>query len=324
MSGPVVSVVVPLYNKEKEVLRSISSVLSQTFQDFELIVINDGSTDKGPEVVRAFEDQRIRIFDQPNQGVSAARNKGIAEAKTDLIAFLDADDEWKPDFLETVSRLKSNFPACSVFATNYLFSQPDGSVRQTILRGIPRDFHEGILPDYFAIASRSDPPLCSSAVAVTKTAITSIGGFPVGITSGEDLLTWSRLAIRYKIAYSSFPKAVFYAPERMEDRPPRHPQIPDCVAAGLLDLLNDNALPSGARNGLSVYIGLWHRMRAVVFIKLNNGAAARREISFAIRSSGLTLRLILLLILSLLPSQLMADIFHALNKLRYALKNEKS
>lgn len=323
MGLPLISIVMPLYNKEKEVDRALRSAISQTFADFELIVINDGSTDKGPDVVYKMRDERIRIIDQTHQGVSAARNRGISETNADLIAFLDADDEWKPDFLETILRLVNSFPEASVFAAGYTITLPDGSVRPALVRGLPELFSKGILMDYFGIACRSDPPLWTSAVAVRKKAIKSVGGFPVGISAGEDLLTWARLAVKYKIACSMLPKATFYAPARMEDRPARYPQEPDRVAAGLKDILNDPALPVGTKKGLPLYIGLWHRMRSVVFIKLNDGVAARREIFSAIHYSGLTLRLILLLLFSLLPNRLMANSFHLLSRFRSVLTHGK-
>jgi len=89
------SVVIPLYNKERSVKNTIESVLNQTFQDFEVIVVNDGSTDNSLEVVKSFNDERIRIINQKNSGVSSARNRGIKEAKYEWIAFLDADDLWE-------------------------------------------------------------------------------------------------------------------------------------------------------------------------------------------------------------------------------------
>ena len=105
-----VSVVIPLYNKAPHISRAINSVLGQTSPPEEIIVIDDGSTDGGGDIVKAYQDPRIRYIRQENQGVSAARNRGIELAKGELIAFLDADDAWKPKFLETISEMRSLYP----------------------------------------------------------------------------------------------------------------------------------------------------------------------------------------------------------------------
>src|SRR5574344_1434815 len=100
-----ISVVIPLYNKERYIERAIRSVLNQSFQDFEIIVVNDGSTDQSVTIVKDINDSRIRIINQKNGGVSSARNKGISEAKYAIVAFLDADDVWKENHLEVIVEL---------------------------------------------------------------------------------------------------------------------------------------------------------------------------------------------------------------------------
>lgn len=307
-----VSIIMPLFNKGNEVNRSLQSALSQSFADFEIIVVNDGSTDRGPEIADSFGDQRIRLVHQSNRGVSSARNRGIAEARAEFISFLDADDEWEKDYLETILRLADNFPEASVFATGYLIKEGGRDRRVACIRGLPDGFSEGMLDNYFVVAADSDPPLWTSAVTVRKSAIESVGGFLEGIAAGEDLLTWAQLAVRYKIAYCRSPRAVFYAPRYMEDRPSRSPQIPDHVASGLRALLSRDSLTPADINGLHHYIGVWHRMRAVVYIKLNRGLQAREEIRISSSYSGMTVRLFLLLLLSWLPYQLPAKIYYAL------------
>jgi glycosyltransferase involved in cell wall biosynthesis len=297
---PKISVVMPLYNKGKEVSRAIDSVLSQTVKKFELIVVNDGSTDKGPEVVRGFEDQRIRIIDQQNAGVSAARNRGIADATTGLVAFLDADDEWAGDYLEIILRLVDKFPGASVFATGYTFKRVGGQERRAIIRGLPESFSEGILENYFDVAGRSDPPLCSSAVAVRKEAIESVGGFPLGISAGEDLLTWARLAVGFTIAYSTKSRAVFWEPVARSAQPRREPQDPDIVGCELEKLLE---YAGTNKASLTKYIALWHKMRANIFMRLRARKQAFKEIGRAIQLSGINLNLVALAFLSALPGK---------------------
>lgn len=293
------SVVIPLYNKEATVARAIQSVLNQTVQDFEILVVNDGSTDKGPEIVSKINDPRIRLIDQTNQGVSAARNKGIAEAKYQFIAFLDADDEWLPEFLETIVHLRIKFPVCNVFATKYYFSSSEGIRRQAVVNGLPFGFSEGILDNYFSAASISDPPLWTGAISVEKKAIQDIGGFPLGIASGEDLLTWARLATEHQIAYSIQPCAIHYNPQTIADRPDRLPIIPDLVGNALKELYTHY---SASHRDLKKYIGLWHRMRATIFMQAGDRANALREIIIASNFS-FNIKLFAFLLIALLPDK---------------------
>jgi glycosyltransferase involved in cell wall biosynthesis len=306
-----ISVVMPLYNKEREVNRAIKSVLNQTVTDFELIVVNDGSTDRGADVVGAINDRRIRIISQENCGVSAARNRGIEEARSELIAFLDADDEWEPYFLETVFRLRKNYPRCSVFATNYRCRSADGSLIPTIIRGIPAPPWEGTFGNYFKVASNSDPPIWSSAVVVTKKAITSIGGFPLGVTFGEDLLTWARLALHYEIAYSTRSCAICWPPMNVHNRPGRFRNLTDIVGQELGKLIRDGE--TTAIEDLKEYAALWHRMRASILLRLGDREAAIKDIKIAM---GLTkkikLRLGVYKIVASTPAPLSKGLFKVL------------
>ena len=275
-NSPAVSVIIPLYNKEREVERAIRSVLTQTFQNFEIVVVNDGSTDDSPKVAKRMNESRIKLIHQGNQGVSAARNHGIEKARAELIAFLDADDEWKPEFLKTIMGLRSNFPQADVFATSYIVCDGNGVHSAPGINGIPDHPWEGILENYFDIAAKSDPPLWTSAVAVTKKAITSIGGFPVVVRNGEDLLTWAKLAIRYQIAYSTLPSAVFWRPTGIDARPGRYDDTVDVVGRELDRLLQKT---NGLKNQqLRNYISLWHKMRASLFLQIGDRTKALYEI----------------------------------------------
>jgi len=276
MKQPLVSVIMPLYNKEYQVLRSIESVCEQSINDFELIVINDGSTDSGPDLLRSFPDKRIKVFDQKNKGVSAARNRGVQEAQADLVAFLDADDEWQPTFLETILKLKQEYPTASVFATGYSYLEQDGSRRQPIINGLPAASWSGILDNYFQVAAQSDPPLWSSAIAVTKEALTAINGFPVGIKSGEDLLTWARLAVKYKIAYDTSHLALFRQRASTHEAPTRTPERPDIVAAELGKLLQ--ARETSHKKDLRHYRAWWYKNRANMHLRLQQRPLAFKEV----------------------------------------------
>jgi cellulose synthase/poly-beta-1,6-N-acetylglucosamine synthase-like glycosyltransferase len=296
-----ISVVIPLFDKASTIRRALDSVCAQTAGAREILVVDDGSTDGGGALARAYPDERVRLIEQENQGVGAARNAGIRAASGELVAFLDADDAWEPDFLETILALRRDHPAAAVFGTGYLVHQA-GLTRASILRGMPPGFDRGLLAPYFAVAARSDPPLCSSSVAVTREALASVGGFPAGVPVGEDLLTWARLAVRFDVAYARAAKAHFWAPEQVESRPGRVPQEPDVVAAELRRLLREaGSAPRAA--GLERYLGVWYEMRGLVHIELRQRRRAVAAMSRALRHAP-GVKTAALLLLALAPASL--------------------
>ena len=117
---PFFTVIIPLYNKEKYIENAIKSILSQTFTDFNLLIINDCSTDASTTIASKYESDKVQIFNhEKNAGLSASRNTGIKNANSNYITFLDADDLWQPTFLESIFQLIQNFPEARIFGTNY-------------------------------------------------------------------------------------------------------------------------------------------------------------------------------------------------------------
>lgn len=287
-----ISVVIPLYNKEQFIQHTLEAVLGQTYQDFEIVIVDDGSTDNSVSEARKVNDTRIRIVSQENAGVSAARNRGIEEARYDLIAFLDADDEWKPTYLETQMALAEKYPQCNVFATNYEFRDTEGNTRPTIIRRLPFDDEDGILTNYFEVASHSHPPICSITIMVRKSAIQEIGGFPVGIAAGEDLLTWARLAVRNDIAYSKNVVSI-YIIETFErkKRGFRTPLIPDFVGIEL-----ENLYKSHKKKHIRNYLSRWHKNRGIAFLYLSQTKHCLNEFITAIRYSPFNIKLYVYLV----------------------------
>lgn len=292
-----ISVVIPLYNKEQSIASTLQTVLKQTYQDFEIVIVNDGSTDHSVEEVAKVPDPRIRLIHQSNAGVSAARNRGIAEARGEFVAFLDADDVWKPDYLKTQYELTQKYPECSVFASDYEFKDTYGKVTPTIIRKLSFKGADGILSNYFEVACCSHPPLWTSAVMVKKSAMQLVGGFPVGIKSGEDLLTWARLAVNGKIAYAKQAYAVFNVEGySISEKPKRIPAEQDIVGQELKALLK--AHPS---KGLRLYNALWHKMRSSVYLRLKMRKKSIREALISIKYNPLNYKLYIYIVLNLLP-----------------------
>lgn len=310
-----ISVVIPLYNKERQIADTLRSVLLQCFQNFEIVVVNDGSTDGSVAAVESVQDERIRIIHQENAGVSAARNRGIAEARHEFIAFLDADDRWKPDYLQTQYELTQKYPECSVFACNYEFVHADGSVHPTIIRKLPFDGIDGILSNYFEVASCSHPPICSISIMVRKEAIQSIGGFPIGIKSGEDLLTWARLACVGMIAYNRLPFASFYedASHSISCRPSRPHDDNDRVGEGFCCLLNDSS-DRVLRRHLECYISLWYKMRTSVCMRTGAILETWRYGIKALSYDVYNVKVLVMMVMVILPETIRLKILKQIEK----------
>lgn len=201
---PFFSVVIPLYNKQNYVKETIETVLSQTFQNFEIVVINDGSNDDSVKVVESIQDERIRLIHQENQGVSVARNRGIKEAKAKYIAFLDADDLWLPEFLQTIYELIQKFPDAGMYATQYENIDSQGKRKSIKLKDLPSNEYIGILPNYFKSLCLGDNPTWTSAICIPKKIfIENNIWFPVGEKYGEDIHVWARIAMLFDIAYDT-------------------------------------------------------------------------------------------------------------------------
>lgn len=197
------SVVIPLYNKAYSIQRCVESVLNQSYTNFEIIIVNDGSTDNSVEILKIIykeqlESTKVILIEQKNQGVSVARNIGIENSKSAYICFLDADDEWKEDFLIKILRLVIDFTGASMYCLAHKISK-NNSLPMKKKQAFKEDFR-GYVKDFFFSSSISDVAN-SSKVCIKKEALLEIGGFPAGITVGEDLYVWILIALKNKVAY---------------------------------------------------------------------------------------------------------------------------
>lgn len=198
------SVVIPLYNKENQIKKTLESVLNQTFKDFEVVIVNDGSKDKSVEVVQSFDDPRIRLITQENAGVSAARNRGIQEAKNKWIAFLDADDLWKVDKLEQVAHAIRNNKEVIWLVTGL----------ETIKGDYKKEF---VYPKYGFLNDALDDLMeglyiQTSSVIVNRDVFVEDPDlfFRVGVNNSEDREVWYKLIFNYpKLFYINKVLAVY-------------------------------------------------------------------------------------------------------------------
>ena len=205
------SVVIPLYNKVKYIKRSIQSVLNQSYTYFEIIVVNDGSTDGSEFLVNEFSNEKIKLINQSNLGVSSARNNGVKNASFEYVVFLDADDEWTPTFLESINNLINKFPNSGIYATNNYFIFPNGKKKCEDYKTLFTNSEVGIIDDYFKIfANRGKSPFSNSNFCMPKKVFLEYGGYKLGVNLTEDSDLWCRIAFREKIAFDIRPQAIYY------------------------------------------------------------------------------------------------------------------
>ncbi|MCH7823173.1 MAG: glycosyltransferase [Acidobacteria bacterium] len=210
MASDKAGVVIPLFNKEATIGRAVASVLSQSYADLSLVVVDDGSTDAGPDWVEQSADPRVRLIRTPNNGPGAARNVGMRALGTTWVGLLDADDEWSEGFLERTMTKADHIPGvCAVFTQ---YSVADLSLRTG-------DVAEGVVQDYYAAVLDHGIAITSSSVLLRRDHVLSLGGVVEGRRYAEDSETWFCLACSGKFYFIPEDLAVKHvdAPNRVSN-----------------------------------------------------------------------------------------------------------
>lgn len=202
-----ISVVIPLYNKEKSIKDTVDSVLAQTYADFELVIVNDGSKDNSLAVVQGFSDERIVIVDKANGGVSSARNQGMLTAKNEYIAFLDGDDIWHAQHLEVLVEVLRENDAEDVGGVGTSFYKSNSKVfeagkfqKKEVLK----------VEDYFDFMTSPYPRFNSSTLLVKKSKVMETGLFDEQLKYGEDVKFWYALFAKYNLLYVDSVTAIYF------------------------------------------------------------------------------------------------------------------
>ena len=240
------SVIIPLYNKAEYIRRTLKSVLAQSFQNFEVIVVDDGSKDDSLKIARQVVSGKIRIIVQENRGTAVARNTGIENAKGEYIAFLDADDVWKPNYLETIDNLTEKYPQSDIFVTAYRVVM--GKDKYNYSSRLTPD--EGCLESYWMTFQYPYDFVWTSATVIRKSAVLKAGCFKPGERIGQDLDLWARVArINPRVAYSS---AVCVDYKRDAGQNARKREKIACAGAFLQDLEEELENPEHSREELDM------------------------------------------------------------------------
>lgn len=193
------SIVIPYYKKRQYIERCIDSIISQTYQNFEIILIDDGSDDDVSKLCENKYSNKVTVIKQENKGVSAARNKGIESANHDWVAFIDADDYWINNFLEEIKDAIKKYSEQKIFAGgtaifyNSQFERPQNKL-------LPVDGMMGVVNFYESICFY-DSPINSSNIVIKKSHLSKYDLFKVGQKNYEDCQLWMRLCVNESIVY---------------------------------------------------------------------------------------------------------------------------
>ena len=208
------SIIIPLYNKRNSLRSCIQSVLNQTYKNFEIIIVDDGSTDGSEEVVKEFSDDRIRFERKENGGVSSARNRGVQLARNPWIAFLDADDIWAEWHLETIVHLSQIEPLALVLSTSIdTFISSQGV--ESKLNSVSKEFNHYLIKDLHKDWLEKKQVICSSSAVVHISCFARVGYFREDLIKGEDTDFWARLFEYFTFAKTDMITA-FYRIESVE------------------------------------------------------------------------------------------------------------
>ncbi|MEO1033097.1 MAG: glycosyltransferase [Bacteroidota bacterium] len=304
---PFFSVVVTVYNKGHFVEKTIRSIIDQSFKNFELLIVDDGSTDDSLEVLKLIEDDRIAIFPTKNQGVSAARNFGMRKANCNYVALSDGDDIWQNNHLSELKTLIEAYADCGIYATSYEKHFFDNYITQPKFNNIDHPFF-GIVKDYFK-SSLVDNILWTSAVAIPKQIIDEGYCFDENLGWGEDTDLWIRIANNYKVAFSSTPTAF-----KMIHAKDNHLSLTKNIP-NLITMLNKHTNGEAHNPSLKAFLDILRFMIATE-AKLRDDRDNFNRIKKDIDPKHLNLKLRLLLIMP-------APILRFLKRLKFVLLRRK-
>ena len=200
------SIIIPLYNKAPYIRKALLSVCAQSFTDYEVVVVDDGSQDGSADIVeQVIKETHLPaiLMNQPNAGVSTARNNGVRASHGEYICFLDADDWWESDFLQEMNQLISRYPDAGIYGTNYYIVK--NHQKRVAPIGIDSTFEHGYI-NYCQVYSKTlCMPLTSISVALRRDIFDEFQGFKPQLRLGEDFDLWIRITLKYKVAFLNKP-----------------------------------------------------------------------------------------------------------------------
>lgn len=256
------SIIIPVFNKEEYIRKTISSVLNQSFNNFELIIVDDGSTDSSIKIIKSFKDDRIKLIKQENRGVSSARNKGISLAKGEYICFLDADDYWKENYLEVLDKLIKEYKEANMFVLGY---ELEYNLKKVVPK-IVNELERGIVKNFYTAFSRNF--VNSSCCTIKKEELLKIGLFPEDNNIGEDLDLWLRFGKNNLVAFDPFLGACYKRNTKSNARTRNSIYYPKNLLSNLDLYINDKSILKSERKALKKFFD--KKMVVYIFSLINS------------------------------------------------------
>lgn len=305
----------PLFNKRAYVGDSLASVARQSFADYEIIVVDDGSTDDGASVVKAMNLPNLKLITQANAGVSAARNRCLAESSAEFVAFLDADDVWQQDHLKHLWELHTVFPEACLLANSFL------EVSNITSRGSASAVGYRKVADFIAEAAAGQAWVFTSAAMVHRDRCISIGGFETGENRGEDIDLWIRMGLQFPVAMSDYVGCLY---RRVDNSLTTSLSVlePD-IAMRRIDvtLMGDNGMGADRRRNLKELYNRIAIANATDCLTRGHRRAARRFLALASDTEISRFRWRLLQLLCLIPPSLVVELAKIRSRTRSVLES---
>lgn len=310
--APRISIAVPLFNKSAYVQASLASVARQSFTDYEIIVVDDGSTDDGASVVQAMKLLNLRLISQSNAGVSAARNRCLAEASSEFVAFLDADDIWREDHLKHLWEMHVACPDAGLLANSFLEvnnieNHPASSHAVTYRK----------VDDFVADAATGRSWVFTSAAMVHRERCLSIGGFEVGENRGEDIDLWIRMGLQFPVVISDYIGSLY---RRVDSSLTTSVLVlePDVAMRRVAALLNESPMSATRQRNLKELHNRMAIANATDCLIRGHGDAARKFLVSASDTRIYRWRWKLLRLLSVMPPSVIAVLARMRNRAKSA------
>lgn len=297
---PPISIIIPLYNKEQFIKRAIDSVLAQTVQTFEIIVIGGNSTDGSEETVRRYSDTRIKLINETGSGVANARNQGIAIARSDLIAFLDADDKWPPNYVESILNLKNMFPEVGIYATGGEVST-ESTTKPIHHISLPSDYC-GLIESYFHMfILEKQAPFPTSSVAIPKSILCEMNMFNPAHSYNEDNELFGKIALKYPVAIDTRVRVSYHIddPHSLSKNPPNNYSHP--LIDILTKFLNEVENSDNEYNDIKLFLDNINLSSAMINVWCGDDDLYKYHVSNIVRKDLLKKEIMYLCLFSMIP-----------------------